>query len=156
MNNKDNTATKGRYKLDCFNVDGSIKWSTEWINNTITNTGKAEEANLVSWEGGAAFTYLAVGTSDTAAAATQTALVAETTTSGLARASASMSLVTTTTTNDTINMTKAWTASWTVVVEEIGVFNAASAGIMLGRQVTGTKTINSGESLQGTYQIKFS
>jgi hypothetical protein len=42
------------------------------------------------------------------------------------------------------------------VVEEIGVFNDASDGIMLGRQVTGTKTINDGESLQATYQIIFS
>jgi hypothetical protein len=36
------------------------------------------------------------------------------------------------------------------------VFNDNTTGIMLGRQVTGTKTINDGESLQGTYQIIFS
>jgi len=156
MNIQNKTTTTGRYKLDCFNLDGSLKWSTNWIENTITNTGKAEEALLVSGEWGIAFTYLAVGTDSTAAAATQTALEAETTTNGLERAAATVTLVTTTTADDTMNLEKTWTASWTVIVEEIGIFNAASAGIMLGRQVTGTKTINSGESLQGTYQIIFS
>lgn len=156
MENKENNITSGRYKLDCFNADGSLKWSTDWIKNTITNTGKAEEANLVSGLGWTAFTYLAVGTSNTAAWAAQTALGAETTTNWLARASATVTRVTTTVTNDTINLTKTWTATGTVAVEEIGVFNAASAGVMLGRQVTGTKTINNGESLQGTYQIIFS
>jgi len=62
MKNKEKNITSGRYKLDCFNADGSLKWSTDWIKNTITNTGKAEEANLVSGLGGTAFTYLAVGT----------------------------------------------------------------------------------------------
>jgi len=156
MENKEKNTSTGRYKLDCFNADGSLKWSTDWIKNTITNTGKAEEANLVSGLGGSAFTYLAVGTDDTAADATQTALGAETTTDGLERAAATVTRVTTNVTNDTINLTKTWTATWTVVVEEIGVFNDNTTGIMLGRQVTGTKTINDGESLQGTYQIIFS
>jgi len=48
MENKENNLTTGCFKLDCFNIDGSLKWSTDWIKNTITNTGKAEEANLVS------------------------------------------------------------------------------------------------------------
>lgn len=156
MENKEKNTSTGRYKLDCFNADGSLKWSTDWIKNTITNTGKAEEANLVSGLWGTAFTYLAVGTDYTAAAATQTALGAETTTNGLERAAATVTRVTTNVTNDTINLSKTWIATWTVAVEEIGVFNAASSGIMLGRQVTGTKTINDGESLQGTYQIIFS
>lgn len=156
MENKEKNTSTGRYKLDCFNADGSLKWSTDWIKNVITNDGKAEEANLVSGLWGTAFTYLAVGTDNTAAAATQTALGAETTTNGLERASAAVTLVTTNVTNDTINLTKTWTATGTVVVEEIGVFNDPTTGVMLGRQVTGTKTINDGESLQSTYQIIFS
>ena len=101
------------------------------------------------------FTYIAVGTSSTAAAATDTTLGAEITDSGLERAAGTVSRVTTTVTNDTFQITKMWTASGTKTVEEVGVFNANSAGTMGNRALTGSKGVNSGETLTGTYQVKF-
>lgn len=134
---------------------GNLK--EEWsVFNTITNTGKAAMAGLVGNTGTVtAFTYLALGTSSTAAAATQTALGAEISTNNLARASATISRTTTTQTNDTLNLVYTWTASGSSTVEEIGIFNAASVGIMLGRALTGSTVLVSGDQLQATYTVQF-
>lgn len=153
---KDNNKTTGRFKLDCHRVDGSLKWSTGWINNGTTNAGMAQLALLAGDATATPFTYLAVGTSSTAFSASQTTLVAEITTGGLERASATVSRVTTTQTNDTLQLVKTWTSSATHSVEEIGYFNASSAGTMGGRALTTTKAVASGETLTGTYQVAFS
>ena len=85
-----------------------------------------------------AFSYLELGTSDTAAANSQTALVAAITDSGLARASSTVTNETTTLTGDTMQFVKSWTASGTKTVKEIGTFNASSGGEMLQRYVLTT------------------
>jgi len=87
-----------------------------------------------------AFSYLAVGTSSTAVAITDTTLNAEITDTGLARASATVSRVTTTVTNDTLQLTYTWTASGVKSIQEIGILNAASTGILLSHALTGTIT----------------
>ena len=126
------------------------------VNNLITTVGKAELANLAgNVSSPAYFTYLAAGTSNTAVAVGQTALGAEISTLGLSRASATVSRITTTTTNDTLQLLKIWTASGTLAVEEIGIFNASSSGVMLGRALTTTKNIASGETFTGTYKVIF-
>ncbi len=154
--NKDNISQKGQIRLQCHRADGSLKFDTGFIRNTITNAGKAAMAGLTGNTGAVtAFTYLAVGTSNTAPAASQTALGAETTTLGLARASATVSRVTTTQTNDTLQLTKAWTVSGTVTIEEIGIFNASSSGIMLGRALTTSKVLANTDVLTATYQVIF-
>lgn len=145
----------GQIKLDCHKPDGSLKWTTGWINNGITNAGFAQIALLAGDASATPFTYLAVGTSSTAFAASQTALQAETVTNGLERAAATVSRVTTDVTNDTLQLAKTWTATGTVAVEEIGMFNASSAGTMLGRALTTTKTVVNGETLAATYKVKF-
>lgn len=155
--NKDTIGIKGQVRLQCLDKDGNLKWDTGFMRNTITNAGLAVMAGLVgNVDSQTAFTYLAVGTSSTAESAAHTALQAETTTNGLERAAATVTRETTTQTNDTLQLTKTWTASGTVVVEEVGAFNDASAGTMLGRKLTTTKTVNSGEQLIGTYQFIFS
>lgn len=124
------------------------------INNTITNAGKADSVNLLgNVTGTAAFTYLAVGTGTTAAAATDTALQSETTTPSLARASATVSRVTTTTTNDTLQLVKQWTATTAVAVTECGAFNASSVGTLLGRQVFSVVNVADTDTIQVTYKF---
>jgi len=146
---------KGRVKIECLTKDGKLKWSTGWKHNTITNAGLAQLALLAGDATAVPFTYLAVGTDNTAAAASQTALIAEIVDSGLARGAATVSRVTTTQTNDTLQLYKEWTASGSKTVEEVGIFNDSSAGTMLGRKLTTSKAIISGEKLQATYQIIF-
>lgn len=151
----DTIKIKGTYHFQILDVDGNVKdkWS---VNNLVVNAGKAQLALLAGDATATPFTYIAVGTSSTAVAGSQTALQAETTTNGLSRASATVSRTTTTVTNDTLSLTKTFTATGTVVVEEVGVFNAASSGTMLSRALTSTKTLVNGETLGVTYTLAFS
>lgn len=122
-----------------------------------TNVGFAMVADLVgNVTPVAAVTYLAVGTSATAAAATDTALGAETTTDGLARASATVTRVTTTVANDTLQLLKEWTATGVVVLREIGALNAASNGTLLARKVYDAITTADTDHVKMTYKFPFS
>lgn len=153
-------------KSEWCNVIGVViheAWNAQWEKvledigtNVITNTWLAELANLSGNESSpVAFTYLANGSGNTAADATDTALWTENTTNGSARAAATVTRETTTVTNDTLQLVKSWSLSGAVTVEEVGVFNAASSGIMLARQVTSSKTFGNGDTYQVTYQIIF-
>lgn len=127
-------------------------WVTE---NLITSAGKAQLALLAGDASATPFTYLAVGTSSTAVAVGQTALQAEVVDSGFERAAATVSRVTTTVTNDTMQLVKTWTASGSKTIEEIGIFNASSAGTMLGRSLTTSRAFTSGETYLATYKVIF-
>lgn len=145
----------GKISFEIRRADGSLKDKWE-VFNTMTNTGKAAMAGLVGNVGSiTAFTYLELGTSSTAPAASQTALQAAITDTGLARASATVTRITTSVTNDTLQYTYTWTASGTKTVEEIGIFNAASSGIMLSRALTTSKVMANGETLAATYTVQF-
>lgn len=145
---------KGQIDFKITRVDGSVEEFT--VYNAIMNVGFAQLALLAGDASAVPFTYLEVGTSSTAVAASQTALQAAITDTGLARASATVSRVTTTQTNDTLQLVYTWTATGTKAIEEIGVFNASSAGTMLARALTSTTTVNNGDEFQATYKVKFS
>jgi len=123
----------------------------------ITNAGFAAMSDLLGDVNSvAAFSYLAVGTTATAFAVTQTTLVAETTTVGLERAAATNTLATTSVADDTLQLTYTWTATGSVTLAEVGVFNAASAGTMLCRQVLGsTRALTTGNTYTLTIKISF-
>lgn len=133
-------------------------WSDKAVvANLITNAGFALVAGRINGSGSpAAATYIAVGTGTTAANVADTALVTETTDSGLERASASVSLVTTTVANDTAQMVVTFTVSGTKAITESGVLNASSSGSLLCRQVFSAINVVSGDSLQITWKIKAS
>lgn len=153
---KNELTLAGRIKLDVYSKDGVLKDTTGWINNIITNAGKAQLALLAGDATATPFTYLAVGTSATAVAATDTTLTAEITDTGLARVAGTVSRVTTTVTNDTLQVTYTWTATGNKTVEEVGLFNASSAGTMLGHALTTSKVLANTDVLIGTYQVRFS
>lgn len=185
MNIQEKLGIKGELTLSVRDKSGKVKklWNENWLGrfirtylgldlqgvsllgnwgdnlkilNTTTNTGFAGCASRFNGaDAEAAFTYLAVGTGTTAAAATDTALEAEITTGGLERASATCTRVTTTQTNDTAQLDKTWTASASHAVTEAGAFNAASAGVMAGRQVFTAVNLVSGDTLQVVYKFKF-
>jgi len=121
--------------------------------NIITNAGKAAvaaRAGAIEQDG---FTYLAVGTGVTAENATQTALVAEITTGGLARAAATVTRVTTTVANDTLQLVYTWTASAAHAVRELGTFNAAAAGDMLARKLFAVINVANTDQLKMTHKF---
>jgi len=125
------------------------------IKNTITNAGLAQVALLSGDAAAVPFTYLALGTGTTGAAAGDTTLETETSASGLARASAAVTQVTTTETDDTSQLLKAFTAGASVAVTECGILNASSAGTLLGRQVFAAVNVVSSDVLTITYQVAF-
>ncbi len=154
---KNNLKAIGRIYIEVRNPDGSIAYKQK-VKNIITNTGKALFAGLAGNVGAlATLGWIATGTSNTAAAASQTALGAEIATVGLSRAATTNTRTTTSVTNDTLSMSVTFTVSGAgATVQEIGIFNASSSGIMAGRQVVGPYTLVSGQQLLVTYTIQFS
>lgn len=151
----DTLKTKGIVELTIKDIHGNVR-DHSIIENLTMNAALAVFSGLIGNTGSqTAFTYLALGTSSTAVAASQTTLGAEITDSGLARAAATVSRVTTNQTNDTLQLTYTWTASGSKTIEEIGYFNAASSGVMGGRALTTTKTMVNGEQMIATYKIIF-
>lgn len=122
--------------------------------NLTPNTGLAAFIKRMGGDGSTAgFTYLALGTGTTAAAAGDTALKAEITDSGLARAAATVSYETTTTTGDTLQLHKSFTATDSKNVSEIGVLNASSNGVLGGRVVKTAVPLEANDVYNVTYQI---
>lgn len=128
--------------------------SMKLVGNGVPTVGKALIAGRIGGSGApAAADYIAVGTGTNAFAAGDTALQTETAASGLTRAQGTVSLVTTTTTNDTAQVTKTFTVTGTVAVTESGVFNASSSGTLLARQVFSAINVLNGDTLQMTWKV---
>jgi hypothetical protein len=120
----------------------------------MTNAGFAAIAGLVGNTGSInAATYLAYGDGTTAAAAADTALKG----TESQRAAATVSRVTTTVTNDTLQLAKTFSISSTETIAEAGVLNATAAGTLFSRAVlSAARSVTSGDSYVCTYKIKFS
>lgn len=152
----DKLKIKGIVELTIRDKNGKVR-DHSVIENATMNAALAVFSGLIGATGAqTAFTYLGLGTSNTAVAASQTTLGAEISTLGLQRASATVSRTTTNQTNDTLQLTKTFTATGSISVEEVGYFNAASSGVMGGRALTTTKSLVNGETLTVTYKIIFS
>lgn len=115
---------------------------------TITDAGLATIARRVNGSGtDNPFQYVATGTGSTAEGTTHTALVAENTANGSARAIG-------TCTYEAVGVSK-WVRTFAftgnVTVREIGIFNASVAGTMLLRHVLAADRVyQSGQSLEIT------
>lgn len=131
------------------------RWQTvRTITNLVVDAGKAGVASRINGAGAeAAFTYIAIGTGAVAPAAGDTALGAEITTGGGARAAATASRVTTDTTNDTAQLQHTFNFTAGFAVTESGAFNASSAGTMLARQTFSAINVANGDSLQVTWKF---
>lgn len=115
------------------------------LNTSAAIADIASKINGVSTT--AAYTYMATGSGSTAESAAHTALVTENTLNGSARATA-------TCTYESVGiakLVKTFTFTGAVTVREIGIFNAASAGIMLCRHLlSADKVYANGESVEIT------
>lgn len=126
------------------------------VKNLITYAGYAAMASRLNGaDSEAAFTYLAVGIGTTAATTGDTAMESAITDSGLARAAATCTRITTAQINDTAKLDKTFSGfSVSKAVTECGAFNASSNGVMLGRQVFSAINVVSGDSLQIIYTFQ--
>lgn len=124
------------------------------LSNLVTDAGRAAIASRINGDGGeAVFNYIALGTGTTAAAVGDTTLQTEITTNGGQRKTATVSRVTTDTTNDTARLVATFTFTGSFAVTETGVLNAASSGTLLARQVFAAINVASGDSLQITWSL---
>jgi hypothetical protein len=114
--------------------------------NLVVTTGKNLMASL--WAGvGTAPTHIAMGSGATAEAVGQTTLVAETARVALDTRTSNLNVTT------VIGTFPAGTGTGTV--NEIGLFNAAAAGTMTQRALTGAITKPAGLGLQFTWTTTF-
>lgn len=151
---KNTLKLKGTYKFTIKDVAGKVRDTFE-VENLVTNAGFAEIAALIGAIGSPTeFTYMAVGTDNTAPVVTDTTLGAEIVDSGLERAVGTVSRVTTSVADDTYKVTYTWTATGSKTVEEVGVFNAGAAGDMLSHALTTSKAVTNGETLTGEYTLQ--
>jgi hypothetical protein len=122
--------------------------------NLITNVGHAAANGRMSNQGAySPFVNIAIGTGTVAAAAADTTLGTEITTSGGGRGAATATQVTTTLTNDTTQLVKTFTFTATFAVTEEGILDSATTGgSLLARQVFTAINVVSGDSLQITHK----
>lgn len=138
--------------VDVRDSAGNLKES-RIIKNLITDAGLAGAANRLGGIGTAAFTYIALGTGVTAANAADTTLETELAVSGLSRVNATVSAVTTTVTNDTLQLANTFTVTGTAAITEAGILNAGAGGTLLSRLVFSAVNVINGDSLTVTYKI---
>jgi len=121
--------------------------------NTIVNDGLAWLAGALSGDTvtPSDLKYIAIGTSTTAAAAAQTALVTEVETRG----EGTQSRITTTVTSDTYQAVATLNITDTHAITECGIFSASTNGTMGARQTFAALNLISGDTLQITWRIKF-
>ena len=129
------------------------------VATTITNKGRAMFADRIRTSPGTYTTspkFVAMGTGATGAArtaaVTDTALSTEVET----RTSGTESVVTTTITNDTYQVTGTITATAGRSVDEAGLFDAVSTGNMFTSATLNVVTLVSGDSIAWTWQVKVS
>jgi len=131
-------------------------WTKNAIaDNLITTKGKEMVADQLGGTTTAPVTAVAIGTGAVAAAAADTTLGAEITTLGGQRGAATVTNITTTTTNDTEQWVRSFTFTGTFAVTEEGLFdNNASGGNLLARQVFSAVNVASGDVLQITHKVQ--
>jgi hypothetical protein len=122
----------------------TVNAGLEWVKSVISNNGDTE-AGVDFME------YVAVGSSNAAPAAGQTALTTEISTSGLGRAIGTYASGAT----GICTVTKSFSVSGSETVEEAGLFDDPSAGTMLARVLTGTTAVANGDTLEVEWTITY-
>lgn len=128
--------------------DGEV-FATREIHNLIMDAGEDEAAKLLCGVAADAFTYIAIGSDDTAAADSQTALVSEISTNGGTRAQDASPSVTA----NVATISHQFSISGTLAVKEAGLFNAASIGDMFARQVFAVINLTNGDTITVSWEI---
>ena len=133
---------KGKLHIVVTDENGNIKVNRE-ENNLVVTVGKAFITSRMIGVASGVMSHMEVGTSNTAASASQTALVTPVSASRTALTSSIQS--TTTTTNDSVQFICTFGAGvGTGALTEAGIFNNSSGGTMLCRTVF--STVNKGAS----------
>jgi predicted YcjX-like family ATPase len=145
---------KGTVHILLVDKDGNIK-EDRIHENKIVNTGFAHVASRLMSNATTSMSHLAIGVSDTAVTAVQTALSSE-----VARQTcSSISTVQTNVDNDTVQYVANFpinVPASSVTIKEAGIFNAASGGVMLNRIVFPPVNKEPTDALSITWKVAFS
>lgn len=137
----------GNIDLIAKDKRGRVK-TERHVHNLVVSAGAAGAASRLNGAGAeAAFTWIAIGTGATAAAAGDTACQTEISTNGGARANGTATRVTTDVTNDTAQTEVTYNFTGSFAVTESCLLNASSAGTLLARQVFSAINVANGDSL---------
>lgn len=140
---------KGLVTFTLTNENGDVTHTQ--VENLIVDTGLAYIASRMIDTGSAVVSHMSVGTSSTAAADAQTALVTPLTPRV---ALTSTTNVTTTVTNDSVQYVAAFgPAVCTGAITEAGLFNALTAGTMIARTVFAVINKGAADTLTITWKI---
>jgi len=136
----------GNLKLVLTDENGNIKQEEE-VKNLVVTVGKNFIASRMKDATATAMTHMEVGTSSTAAAVGDTALVA-------AVASSRVTLTSTTVTTNSVAYVASFPAgTGTGALTEAGLFNASSAGTMLCRTVFSVINKGAADTLGITWTV---
>jgi len=136
----------GNLKLVLTDENGNIKQEEE-VKNLVVTAGKSFIASRMKDATATAMTHMEVGTSSTAAAVGDTALVA-------AVASSRVTLTSTTVTTNSVAYVASFPAgTGTGALTEAGLFNASSAGTMLCRTVFSVINKGAADTLGITWTV---
>lgn len=148
---KDNIQAKGSLKVVLFDENGIVK-DTREINNLVVTVGRYFIASRMvgtTANTPAQMTHMAIGSSATAAAAADTTLGSELGRVGLTGAAGTVAA----NSNSAVFTATFPAGTGTGNVQEAGIFNAASAGVMLARTTFGLVTKAAGDSLAITWTV---
>ena len=123
-----------------------------WHRNLVVTVGKNHIADQLADAGEAAMSHMAIGTGTTAAAAGDTALQTELDRNVLASKTQGIGGE-----ENKVTYSCEWPAGdGTGAITEAGIFNSASAGVMLCRSVFPVKNKGTGDSLTLTWVLTIS
>jgi len=136
----------GNLKLVLTDENGNIKQEEE-VKNLVVTVGKNYIASRMKDATATAMTHMEVGTSSTAAAVGDTALVA-------AVASSRVTLTSTTVTTNSVAYVASFPAgTGTGALTEAGIFNASTAGTLLCRTVFSVINKGAADTLGITWTV---
>jgi hypothetical protein len=132
-------------------ADGTIFYD-QTVHNLRTSAGANWQFNQMAGTTAGVCTYLALSNDSGAPSAADTALAAEITANGLARASATPAHSSNT---SSYTLTYTFTATGTQAAQKAGLLNASSGGTLCFENTFAQVNMNSGDSLQVVWNLNF-
>ena len=149
MEQKENCGLKGWWRIEVVSPEGVVKDVRE-VENVIAATGMREVAGLILTDiGGTGFDYLALGTASTAPSTANTTLGAE-----FYRTAGTGTRVTTTHADDTAQLSGSFTMTTTATLNECGIFNSSSVGVLLARTTYSAISTENNDTVNAVYKVQ--
>lgn len=157
--NKEGVRAKGFFRLQIQNQDGKVSGDTGWKENQVTNEGFQDYLckSLGSMAGSKYISYAMLGTG-TAPASNATALDGEITDVATARCAVTPTTIASKTVQFAFTLASSvYTAAKTI--QNVGLINhssTATAGTIFSGNTYTTSALATNQSVNGSYQIRFS